>query len=79
MKINMKSLIKSVSIPLLAMGLFLISSCTNNATKSDEPEVVAMDSVSRDLEKTTTELEDKNAKLEASLEKLDQEFESPKK
>jgi len=75
MNINMKRLINSASIPLLAIGLFLMGSCTNNATKSTEPEVVVMDSVSKDLEKTTSELEDKNAKLEASLEKIDKEFE----
>jgi len=78
MKINMKSLINSASIPLLAIGLFLMISCTNNTTKSDEKEVVVMDSVSKDLEQSTKELEDKNAKLEASLEKVDKEFETAK-
>lgn len=78
MKINMKRLINYASIPLLAIGLFLMGSCTNNATKSAEPEVVVMDSVTKDLEKTNSELEDKNAKLEASLEKLDKEFETAK-
>ena len=74
----MKSLINSASIPLLAIGLFLMISCTNNTTKSDEKEVVVMDSVSKDLEQSTKELEDKNAKLEASLEKVDKEFETAK-
>ena len=70
----MKRLINRTSISLLAIGIILMGSCTNNATKSAEPEVVVMDSVSRDLEKTNKELEEKNAKLEASLEKLDKEF-----
>lgn len=74
----MKRLNNYASIPLLAIGLFIISSCTNNATKSEETEVVVMDSVSKDLEQTTKDLEDKNAKLEASLEKVDKEFETAK-
>ena len=70
----MKSVINSASIPLLVIGLFLMGSCTNNPAKIAEPEVVVMDSISKDLEKTTNELEDKNSKLEASLEKVDKEF-----
>jgi len=66
------------SIPLLAIGILFMASCTNNATKSDESQVVVMDSVSKDLEQTTKDLEDKNAKLEASLEKIDKEFETAK-
>jgi len=38
-----------------------------------------MDSVSKDLERTTSELDEKNAKLEASLEKIDKEFEQSAK
>lgn len=79
MNINMKSLLNSASIPLLAIGLFLLGSCSNSTTKSAEPEIVAMDSVSKDLENTTSELEEKNAKLEASLEKIDKEFENTAK
>lgn len=78
MKINMKRFIHYTSIPLLAIGLLLIGSCTNTSTKPDESQVVVMDSVSKDLETATKELEDKNAKLEASLEKLDKEFETAK-
>jgi hypothetical protein len=78
MKINMKRLIKMASIPLLAIGILLMGSCTNNTTKSDDSEVAVMDSVSKDLEQSTKDLEDKNAKLEASLEKVDKEFETAK-
>lgn len=74
----MKRLINYASIPLLAVGILFMGSCTNNATKSEESEVVVMDSVSKDLEQTTKDLEDKNAKLEASLEKVDKEFETAK-
>lgn len=74
----MKGLFNSASIPFLAIGLFLMVSCTNNATKSAEPELVVMDSLAKDLETANKELEDKNAKLEASLEQLDKEFETAK-
>ena len=74
----MKRLINYASIPLLAIGILFMGSCTNKATKSDESQVVVMDSVSKDLEQTTKDLEDKNAKLEASLEKVDKEFETAK-
>lgn len=74
----MKRLINYASIPLLAIGILFMGSCTNNATKSDESRVVVMDSVSKDLEQTTKDLEEKNAKLEASLEKVDKEFETAK-
>ena len=74
----MKRLIKMASIPLMAFVILLMGSCTNSATKSDDTEVVVMDSVSKDLEQSTKDLEDKNAKLEASLEKVDKEFETAK-
>ena len=74
----MKRLIIYASIPLLAIGILLMGSCTNNTTKSDDSEVAVMDSVSKDLEQSTKDLEDKNAKLEASLEKVDKEFETAK-
>jgi hypothetical protein len=78
MKINMKRLIKMASIPLMVIGLFFMNSCSNNTTKSEEMEVIVMDSVSKNLEQSTKDLEDKNAKLEASLEKIDKEFETAK-
>ena len=74
----MKRLINYAAIPLLVIGILFMGSCTNNATKSEETEVVVMDSVSKDLEQSTKDLEDKNAKLEASLEKVDKEFETAK-
>lgn len=74
----MKRLMNYASIPLLAIGILIMGSCTNNTTKSDDSKVVVMDSVSKDLEQSTKDLEDKNAKLEASLEKVDKEFETAK-
>jgi hypothetical protein len=74
----MKRLIKMASIPLMVIGLFFMNSYSNNTTKSEEMEVLVMDSVSKDLEQSTKDLEDKNAKLEASLEKIDKEFETAK-
>jgi len=73
MIINMKRIINSASISILALGLFLLCSCTNKPTKTTESEVVIMDSISNDLQNTTRDLEEKNAKLEAALEKVDNE------
>ena len=64
--------------PIIALGLFIMSSCSNNSAKSEDLEISTMDAVSKDLEKTKVALEEKNAKLEASLEKLDKEFETAK-
>lgn len=74
----MKRLKMGYLTPIIALGLFIMSSCSNNSAKSENLEISAMDSVSKDLEKTTKELDEKNAKLEASLEKLDKEFETAK-
>ncbi|HXH98857.1 MAG TPA: hypothetical protein VNI52_01215 [Sphingobacteriaceae bacterium] len=70
----MKSLKVSVLMPMMAIALFLSSSCANNTTKTDETEVKVMDSVSKDLDKTTSELDDQAKKVETSLEKVDKEF-----
>lgn len=78
MIITMKRFKTLYFTPLIALGLFIMSSCSNNTSKSAETEIKAMDSVSTDLDKTTKELEEKNAKLEASLEKMDKEFETAK-
>ena len=70
---------KSVKIYFLTlfMPLALIaSSCSNNSAKADEPEIETMDSVSKELNQTTEELEDQAKKVEASLEKIDKEFET---
>ena len=74
----MKSFKMFYLTPIIALGLFIMSSCSNNSAKSEDMEISTMDSVSTDLEKTTKELEEKNAKLEASLEKIDKEFETAK-
>ncbi|MEJ6981030.1 hypothetical protein WG906_11240 [Pedobacter sp. P351] len=70
---------KSVRIYFLTllMPLALIaSSCSNNSAKADEPEIETMDSVSNELNQTTEKLEDQAKKVEASLEKIDKEFET---
>lgn len=70
---------KSVKIYFLTlfMPLALIaSSCSTKSAKADEPEIETMDSVSNELNQTTEELEDQAKKVEASLEKIDKEFET---
>lgn len=60
---------------LMPLALFA-SSCSSNSAKADEPEIETMDSVSNELNKTTEKLEDQAKKVEASLEKIDKEFET---
>ena len=65
------------------MGIIAImgitTSCTSSSTKSEgKQEVTAMDSVSKELEKTNKELEEEAKKVEASLEKIDKEFNTAK-
>ncbi len=61
-------------VVILALGV-TAAACTSNTTSTDKQhEVSAMDSVSKDLEKTNKELQDEAEKVEASLEKIDKEF-----
>jgi hypothetical protein len=62
---------------MLLMPLALIaSSCSNNSANADEPEVETMDSISKELDQSAKALEDQAQKVEASLGKLDKEFET---
>jgi len=57
----------------------ITTSCTSNSTSSeDKQEVSAMDSVSKELEKTNKELEEEAKKVEASIERADKEFNTSK-
>ncbi len=60
-------------VVILTLGV-TAAACTSNTTSTDTQEVSAMDSVSKELEKTNKELEDEAKKVEASLEKIDKEF-----
>lgn len=71
----MKSLKMYLYMPVIVPALFMVSSCSNNTTKTDKTEVKVMDSVSKDLDKTTAELDNRAKKVEISLEKIDKEFE----
>lgn len=61
---------------LLMLTVFGLSSCSGSS-QSDDPKVKTMDSISTELEKTNKELDDQTAKLEASIEKIE-ELESKK-
>lgn len=74
----MENLKKHFYVLTIAMGLF-VSACSNNSTKGNEPEVAKMDSVSKDLETTTQELDEQAKKVEASLEKIDKELNTSNK
>ncbi|HEY0669829.1 MAG TPA: hypothetical protein VGD22_16730 [Sphingobacteriaceae bacterium] len=75
----MENLKKHFCVLTIAMGFFVLSSCSNNSTKADEPEVATMDSVSKELETTTKELDEKAKKVEESLEKIEKEFNTTQK
>ena len=61
-------------LTLLLPLMLLMGSCSNNTAKADEPEIETMDSVSKDLEKSTQELDEQTKKMEASLEKMEKEY-----
>lgn len=61
-------------LALLLPFTLLIGSCSSNTAKADEPEIETMDSVSKDLEKSTQELDEQTTKMEASLEKIEKEY-----
>ncbi|MDF3077143.1 MAG: hypothetical protein K0S09_1032 [Sphingobacteriaceae bacterium] len=58
---------------MIFAAAMLLASCSNNTSKSADPEVKHMDSVSKDLEKSNRELEERVKKLEASLEKIEKD------
>jgi hypothetical protein len=68
----MKILKTYLYVVAVAFGV-LISSCSRNDATT-EVEVKAMDSVSTELEKSNKQLDDQAKKVEASLEKIDQEL-----
>lgn len=71
--------LKLYSYMLAVTIMGITTSCTSSSTKNeDQQEVTAMDSVSKDLEKTNKELEDQAKKVEESLEKIDKEFNAKK-
>ena len=62
--------------PLFFISLFIMA-CSENTTNTEEKtEIRSMDSTSKVLKENTTRLEDQTKKVEASLEKLDAEFEN---
>jgi septal ring factor EnvC (AmiA/AmiB activator) len=59
------------------VAVILATSCTEKKTNTQEQvEIQSMDSTSRVLKENSEKLEDQTRKVEASLEKLDKEFES---
>ena len=63
--------------PLALVALLLAPSCAENKTNTQEQvEIKSMDSTTKVLKENSEKLEDQTKKVEASLEKLDKEFES---
>jgi hypothetical protein len=74
----MKPFLKKLALPAVAAMIFLIS-CTEQKTNTQETtQIQTMDSTSKALKVHSEKLEDQTKKVEASLEKLDKEFESDK-
>lgn len=67
----MKTLKMYFYMPTMALAFFMLISCSNNTAKVDESKVGTMDSVSKDLDETTKQLDEQATKVEVSLEKLD--------
>ena len=62
--------------PAAFAAIILASSCTDTKTSSQETtEITRMDSTSKVVNENKEKLEDQTKKVEASLEKLDKEFE----
>lgn len=62
-------------VPLVFIMAILASSCTNAKTNTQEQtEIAKMDSTANSVTENTDKLEDQTKKVEASLEKLDNEF-----
>ena len=63
--------------PLAFAALILASSCTESKTNTQQQtEINTIDSTSRVLKENADKLEDQTKKVEESLEKLDNEFET---
>lgn len=58
--------------------VILTASCNSEPPNTDKQEVKAMDSLSTELEKTNKDLDEQAKKVEASLEKIDKEFNTSK-
>ncbi|SKB62945.1 hypothetical protein [Daejeonella lutea] len=71
--------LKLYSYVVIMTIIGITTSCTSSSTTDEsKQEVTAMDSVSKDLEKTNKELEDEAKKVEESLDKIDKEFNAKK-
>jgi septal ring factor EnvC (AmiA/AmiB activator) len=61
--------------PLALIIATIASSCTEAKTNTQEQtEIIKMDSTAASVKESTNKLEDQTKKVEASLEKLDNEF-----
>ena len=68
---------KKAALPLLA--IFLLCSCTDTKTPEETIQISTMDSTSKVLKQQTDKLDEQTKLLEASLEKMEKEFETNKK
>lgn len=72
MRVHIKRL-----LALTFVAVLLAASCTEKKTNTQEQvQINSMDSTSKVLKENSEKLDDQTKKVEASLEKLDKEFES---
>jgi N-acetylmuramic acid 6-phosphate (MurNAc-6-P) etherase len=60
-------------------AIILLSSCSGTNTTEDTRQISTMDSTSKALRVQSNKLEEQTKKVEASLDKMEQEFESNNK
>jgi hypothetical protein len=65
--------------PFVFAAVLATASCAEKKTNTEEEvQIQTMDSTSKVVKENTEKLEDQTKKVEASLEKLDKEFENDK-
>ena len=72
----MNRLLKKL-IPLCLVFAAAFTGCSENtSSKTEEVEITTMDSTSKAIKENREKLEEQTQKVEASIEKLDNEFDS---
>lgn len=72
----MNRLLKKM-IPLFLLFAIAATGCSeNSSSKTEEVEITTMDSTSKAIKENREKLEEQTQKVEASIEKLENEFDS---
>lgn len=71
----MSQLFKKTGIPVI-IAAFAFASCNSGVKETEKVEINTMDSTSKAIKENKEKLDEQTRKVEASLEKLDNEFDS---